>query len=66
MDPANGNTLFANSDHGEAFEVTPDGETVWHFKNPNTNKEGKRSTIVRIKCYPAEWVDALLKKTVNP
>ena len=56
----NGNTLIANSDHGEAFEVTPDGTLAWHFKNPNTNDEGKRSTIVRIKRYPKEWVERLL------
>ena len=32
------------------------------LQNSNTDKEGKRSTIVRIKPYPAEVIDALLKK----
>ncbi len=57
----NGNTLIANSDHGEAFEVTREGEIVWHFRNPRTDSEGHRSTIVRIKRYPLEWIEPLLE-----
>jgi len=29
-----GNTLICNGEHGEFFEVTPDGETVWEYTNP--------------------------------
>ncbi|MFP6661188.1 MAG: arylsulfotransferase family protein [Myxococcota bacterium] len=58
----NGNTLVADSDHGVAFEVTPAGETVWHFRNPHRDEEGHRATIVRIKRYPTEWVKKLLGK----
>ena len=29
----NGNTLIANSNTGEAFEVTPDRRVVWRFFN---------------------------------
>ena len=32
---ANGNTLIVESDGGRAFEVTPEGETVWEFHNPH-------------------------------
>jgi len=31
---ANGNTLITESDRGRAFEVTPAGEIVWEFWNP--------------------------------
>jgi hypothetical protein len=58
----NGNTLVANSNAGEAFEVTPDGEIVWRFLNPNANRQGKRATIVRIHRYPPELVQPLLER----
>jgi hypothetical protein len=58
---ANGNTLIANSDSGEALEVTPGGEIVWRFLNPNADAEGHRATIVRIKRYPQEFVHARLE-----
>ena len=48
---ANGNTLIANSDSGEAFEVTPEGELVWKFLNPHADARGRRATIVRMKRY---------------
>lgn len=31
----NGNTLIAESNNGRAFEITPEGEIVWEFYNPN-------------------------------
>lgn len=31
----NGNTLITESDRGRAFEVTPEGETVWEFVSPH-------------------------------
>lgn len=31
----NGNTVVTESDNGRAFEVTPEGEIVWAFYNPN-------------------------------
>jgi hypothetical protein len=52
-----GNTLIANSDNGQAFIVTPEGEVVWQFLNPNAGPDGRRATIVRIKQYPAEWIE---------
>lgn len=33
---ANGNTLICNGARGRIFEVTPEGETVWAFRNPFT------------------------------
>jgi len=32
---ANGNTLITDTCSGRAFEVTPDGETVWEFSSPH-------------------------------
>ncbi len=32
---ANGNTLITESDRGRAFEITPEGETVWEFVSPH-------------------------------
>lgn len=58
---ANGNTLIANSDHGEAFEVTPAGEIVWRFLNPNAGAGGERATIVRMKRYDTAFVDRFLE-----
>ncbi len=31
----NGNVLVTESDNGRAFEITPEGEVVWDFYNPN-------------------------------
>jgi len=61
----NGNTLVAVSEAGEAFEVTRDGRMVWRFLNPATNSEGQRATIVRIKRYPLEMVDAFLARAAD-
>lgn len=44
----NGNTLITNSDSGQVFEVTVDGEVVWEFLNPELNDaRDKRSAIAR-------------------
>jgi len=45
----NGNTLIANSDSGQAFEITPDKKVVWEFWSPFMNEDGHRTAIVRIK-----------------
>jgi hypothetical protein len=56
----NGNTLIAESDRGHAFEVTPAGDVVWDFWNPNRDESGRPATLVRMVRYPAEWVEPLL------
>jgi hypothetical protein len=58
----NGNTLIANSDNGEAFEVTREGEAVWRFRNPHLDDEGRRAAIVRAVRYEAELIDGLLER----
>lgn len=37
----NGNTLIVESNAGRAFEVTPEGETVWEYLNPSRAGEKK-------------------------
>jgi outer membrane protein assembly factor BamB len=44
----NGNTLVTESDRGYAFEVTPSGETVWRFANPDFTEKGERRFIWRM------------------
>ena len=56
---ANGNALVANSNSGEAFEVTRDGDVVWRYLSPHLNAQGRRATI-RIARYEASFVEALL------
>ena len=58
----NGNTLIANSDNGEAFEVTRDGEVVWRFICPHKNEQGQRATLNRIMRYERDFIEPLLEK----
>lgn len=47
----NGNTLITESDRGYAFEVTPEGEVVWKYANPDVDEEGRRMVIWRMKRF---------------
>lgn len=58
----NGNTLIANSDSGEAFEVTREGVVVWRFICPHKNEQGSRATLNRIKRYERDFIEPRLKK----
>lgn len=50
-----GNTLITESDKGEVFEVTPRGDEVWRFVNPDETEEGLRAGIWRMTRFdPAE------------
>lgn len=54
-----GNLLVGNSASGEAFEITREGEQVWHFFNPDVNEEGV-SAALRIERYPVGMITAIL------
>lgn len=54
---------MANSKLGESFEVKPNGEIVRRFLSPETDSEGHRATIVRIKRYPVDFVEALMSRS---
>jgi len=45
---ANGNTLITESDRGNVFEVTPAGQVVWRFENPDVSPNGLRGAIFRM------------------
>ncbi len=59
----NGNTLITESMPGRAFEVTPEGEIVWEFYNPNRaglNNEliATLFEMVRIpEDFPMDWLE---------
>ncbi len=58
---ANGNTLICESDRGRAFEVTPVGEMVWLWLNPD--RQGARlQTVYRMTRRTPEVVDPLLQR----
>ena len=59
----NGNTLTAESDKGRVIEITAKGNLVWEFLCPHKERKGKkrkRQTIVRMKRYPLEYVEAII------
>lgn len=58
----NGNTLVSNSGEGQAFEITPEGEIVWEFWNPERNQKGRRATLGRMRWLDPRWVDPLLAR----
>jgi hypothetical protein len=47
----NGNVLITDSESARAFEVTPEGDVVWEFLNPE-RQGGKRSAIYRMTRHP--------------
>ena len=57
----NGNTLIAESDKGQAFEVTSEGEIIWQFLCPHKTKNSKRATIIRMKRYPLQLIDEIIE-----
>lgn len=56
----NGNTFIAESDSGRLFEVTPAGEIVWEFLNPDVLENGRRMPLYRAIRYQRELVEGLL------
>jgi hypothetical protein len=55
----NGNTLITESEKGHAFEISPEGETVWEYYNPQIQddpkfpkSQGTRQWIYRMIWYP--------------
>ena len=51
----NGNTLITDSMTGRAFEVTPEGETVWEYFDSRIRRRNfrvERATIYRMMRIP--------------
>lgn len=58
----NGNTLIAESDNGRLFQVTPEGEAVWEFLNPDLTGRGRRQPLYRAITYSPELVAPLVAR----
>jgi hypothetical protein len=54
-----GNVLVANTNSGNAFEVTPSGEKVWEFFTEEV-RPGKRAALYRIRRYSEAEIEAWL------
>ncbi|HEX2463687.1 MAG TPA: arylsulfotransferase family protein [Thermoanaerobaculia bacterium] len=54
----NGDTLICDSDRGRVFEVTPGGETVWEFWNPELKGDRRRGIyrFMRVDAALVGWV----------
>jgi hypothetical protein len=63
---ANGNTLITESDAGRALEVTPKGEIVWQFYNPNRSGDRGQyvATLPEVVRLPSDFAAGWL--TENP
>jgi len=61
----NGNTLIANSDNGWFFEITPSGEKVWEYYNPDLGRGGHRMGLYRTLAYDKQMVDKLLARNTS-
>jgi arylsulfotransferase ASST len=44
----NGNSLICESKYGRAVEVTPEGQIVWEFVNPN--RAGDKNELIAVLC----------------
>jgi len=43
----NGHTLITSSEQAEVFEVTPEGEVVWHWRLPKADGEKRLPSLIR-------------------
>lgn len=59
---AGGNTLICESERGHVLEVTPEGEVVWEFWNPELGDEGRKRIYRFSRLTPASTA-LLLDKT---
>jgi hypothetical protein len=62
----NGNTLLTESVPGYVWEVTPDGETVWKWANPNVNPKGERAVVARMTAYAPNATPFIASLTEGP
>jgi outer membrane protein assembly factor BamB len=62
----NGNVLATESDKGHVFEITPEGEEVWAFSNPDTRDTSGNTEapgiIYRMMRYPVSYLEKELLK----
>ena len=53
-----GHTLITESNDGRVVEVTPDGEIVWEFLNPDMTADGERLVLWRMVRFGREQLQA--------
>lgn len=58
---ANGNTLVANSDNGQVFETTHEGEIVWDYRSTFRDIQGRRATIFNARRYPHAMIERIVE-----
>jgi outer membrane protein assembly factor BamB len=58
----NGNTLVAVNAEGRLFEVTPQGEVVWHYINPIDSNDERRGAIHAASRHPLAVVAPILAR----
>jgi hypothetical protein len=58
-----GTYLVGNTNSGEAFEITREGEMVWRFLNPARDPKTERRAVLRIHRYAPALIDPLLAKS---
>lgn len=58
----NGNTLISNADNGCFFEITPEGEKVWEYYNPDLTGGVKRMFLYRTIPYDKKVIDKLVTR----
>ncbi len=56
----NGNTLITESNAGYVFQVSPEGEIVWEFANPDVDEKGVRTQIWRMTLMDREELTFLI------
>lgn len=56
----NGNTFIVDSTGGRLFEVTPVGDIVWEYLNPDLLPNGTRMRIYRSLRYSQKFVEKIL------
>ncbi|HKJ69015.1 MAG TPA: aryl-sulfate sulfotransferase [bacterium] len=56
----NGNTLTGEADSGHLVEITPAGEVVWEYENPDTLADGRQDALYRVIRYTPEEIEPLL------
>ena len=63
---ANGNVLIAESNSGRAIEVTPSGEIVWEYLNPEISlTKMKRGTFYRMTRIPPGFLEPELEQRLS-
>ena len=58
----NGNTLIADSDQGQLFEVTQEGKMVWGYFNPDRRTDSSRQSLYLSNYLAPAIADPLLKR----